>query len=79
MIGIVSVRIVDAINVINGGSKLFYNVRPALRRQGLGFQMLNIRTMPNSSTGVEFITTALLLQNWLLCVRAYLLTILNND
>lgn len=23
--------------------------------------MLNIRTMPNSSTGVEFITTALLL------------------
>jgi len=43
-----------------------YNVRPALRRQGLGFQMLNIRTMPNSITGVEFITTALLLQNWLL-------------
>ena len=43
-----------------------HNVRPALRRQGLGFQMLNIRTMPNSSTGVEFITTALLLQNWLL-------------
>jgi hypothetical protein len=43
-----------------------YNVRPALRRQGLGLQMLNIRTMPNSSTGVEFITTALLLQNWLL-------------
>ena len=42
------------------------NVRPALRRQGLGFQMLNIRTMPNSITGVEFITTALLLQNWLL-------------
>jgi hypothetical protein len=47
------------------------NVRPALRRQGLGFQMLNIRTIPNSSTGVEFITTALLLQNWLLApVRA---------
>jgi hypothetical protein len=38
------------------------NVRPALRRQGLGFQMLNIRTMPNSSAG-EFITTAQLLQN----------------
>jgi len=42
------------------------NVRPALRRQGIGLQMLNIRTMPNSSAGVEFITTALLLQNWLL-------------
>jgi hypothetical protein len=43
-----------------------YSVRPALRRQGLGLQKFNIRTMPNSSTGVEFITTALLLQNWLL-------------
>jgi hypothetical protein len=43
-----------------------HNVRPALRRQGIGLQMLNIRTMPNSSAGVEFITTALLLQNWLL-------------
>jgi hypothetical protein len=28
--------------------------------------------MPNSSTGVEFITTALLLQNWLLAVRSFL-------
>jgi hypothetical protein len=46
--------------------QLVDNVRPALRRQGLGFQKFNIRTMPNSSTGVEFITTALLSQNWLL-------------
>jgi hypothetical protein len=47
--------------------KIAANVRPALRRQGIGLQMLNIRTMPNSSAGVEFITTAMLLQNWLLC------------
>lgn len=43
-----------------------HNVRPALRRQGIEKRMLKFRTMPNSSTGVEFITTALLLQNWLL-------------
>jgi hypothetical protein len=48
---------------MQGVFKMAYNVRPALRRQGLGFQMLNIRTMPNSSAGVEFITTAQLLPN----------------
>jgi len=55
--------------VLGAVGNLFFiapNVRPALRRQGIGLQMLNIRTMPNSSAGVEFITTALLLQNWLL-------------
>ena len=52
--------------MFSGSTAISANVRPALRRQGLGLRMLNIRTIPNSSTGVEFITTALLLQNWLL-------------
>lgn len=43
-----------------------HNVRPALRRQGLGLQMLNFAPMFNSSRMLSFSTTALLLQNWLL-------------
>lgn len=49
-----------------GFCKVTTNVRPALRRQGFRNTKVEFRTMPNSSTGVEFITTALLLQNWLL-------------
>lgn len=47
-------------------SKVAYNVRPALRRQGLGFQKLNFAPMFNNGRMLRISTIALLLQNWLL-------------